>query len=207
MQDYIAIDFSPNIALEKFRTKVNDTVLPDNIGFEPDEPDGRRYLLKVQDILGSTSNLPENASRTIEICFHQGEISHKTMDMSLVELSINSSLKPTCLKVTFKLPKIVGILSNLNYHLNVLIKRKRDRYEIEPYPLSDFKPAEIDKKNGLVVFNAANEIKGTIRFSYRPLAKVDWPSLFLGLFFGILGGIIVELIVRVILPLIGVKNN
>lgn len=202
LQDYVAIVFSPQHPLEKFRTKVDGNPLPDNYGFNQQD---RTYYLKVQDILSVSPKPPGNSSFKIEVSFQQGEIAHKTMDMNLVELGIVSNLLPSSIKLIFKLPKFVGVLSKLNYYLNVLIKRKRDRYEIEPYQLSALQPAEIDRRNGVIVFDTANEIREAIRFSYRPIGKVDWPSLILGLIFAAISGVIIELIIRLVLPFFGVK--
>jgi hypothetical protein len=203
-QEYIAIAFSPTHPLEEFRVKVDGNSLPDNYGFN--QPD-RTWGLKIEEITRFSQKPAGTSSFKIEVAFQQTELAHKTMDMNLVELGINTNLLPSSIKLVFGLPKYVGILSKLNYYLNVLRKRNRDKYEIAPYQVSALQPAEYDRRKGAVFFNTAKEIKAIdpIRFSYRPVGKVDWPSLVSGLIFGVIGGVIVEIIIRLVLPLFGVN--
>jgi hypothetical protein len=200
LQDYLAIAFSPDHPLERFRTKVNDIPLADDYGFNQQD---RTYYLRVQDVLHVSQALTTPSSFRVEVSFQQGEIVHQSMGVNLVELDINSNLLPSSMKLIFKLPSSLGILSKLNYYLHVLIKRKRERYEIEPYLQSARQPSDIDRRNGLTVFVTSSEIKGPVRFSYRPIGKVDWPSLALGAILAVVASVITDLLVRWIFSVFG----
>lgn len=164
------------------------------------DQDAREYFLKLDDIPQLANKPPGTPTFNITLSFKQRGIVRKTMDTHVVDLPLKTSLYPSSIMMVFKLPSIGSILSKFAYFINVLIKRKRDLYEIAPEDQSALDPdlEKIDKRNGKVIFDAAGEIRGPIQFAYKFVGRVDVPSLIIGVIFTIISGVIVELIIEAI---------
>jgi hypothetical protein len=173
---------------------VDDVILQEGYGFSQDT---RTYSLKLEDIPRFTGKPPDTPSFKVEISFKQRGIIHKTMDMNLLDLPLSTNLYPSSIRLIFRLPRVSSLLSRLAYCVAVLIKRRRDFYEIEPSFSSvlDLDREKADRRKGEIVFDAAGEIRGPIQFVYRFVGKVDFPSLILGAIFTIVTGVIIKLIV------------
>jgi hypothetical protein len=159
--------------------------------------------LNFEDIQTVTNKPLETSSFDVEVAFEQLGVTRKIMDAILFDAPFTTNLRPTSIRLTFKLPKISNPFSKCLYYVIAIAKRRKVLYEIDALPTSFLNPSDIAEERGQIVFETAREIRGHIHFVYRFIGKISIPSVFLGAILTIIIGVIVKLIVDVIYNMLG----